>query len=109
MNNIKNNVQLIGHLGRNPEVKTLESGKKVARLLLATSQYRTNQNGEKETLTDWHHLTAWGAQATLAEKYLIKGKEIAIQGRLSNRMYIDKDGSKRYYTEIVINDLQMIA
>lgn len=109
MHNIKNNVQLIGHLGRNPEVKTLESGKKVARLLLATSEYRKNTAGEKETFTTWHNLTAWGGAAILAEKYLLKGKQIAVHGKLSNRMYVDKDGIKRFYTEVVVSDLQMIA
>jgi single-strand DNA-binding protein len=106
---MQNNVQLIGHLGRNPEVKTLDNGNKVAKLLLATSEYRKNDKGEKETHTTWHNLTAWGNPASIAEKFLIKGKKIAINGKLSNRMYTDKDGIKRYYTEIIISDLQMIA
>jgi single-strand DNA-binding protein len=109
MHNIKNNVQLIGHLGRNPEIKTLESGKKVAKILLATSEYRKNEKGEKETHTTWHNVTAWGNTADIAEKYLIKGKQIVVQGKISNRMYTDKDGIKRYYSEVIISDLQMIA
>jgi single-strand DNA-binding protein len=106
---MQNNVQLIGHLGRNPEVKTLDNGNKVAKLLLATSEYRKNDKGEKETHTTWHNLTAWGSSASIAEKFLIKGKKIAVNGKLSNRMYTDKEGIKRYYTEIIISDLQMIA
>jgi single-strand DNA-binding protein len=109
MTDLKNNVQLIGHLGKNPTVTTLENGSKVAKILLATSEYRKTVTGEKQTLTQWHNLTAWGAQASIAEKYLIKGKQIAIQGKLNNRMFTDKEGIKRYYTEIVINDLKMIA
>jgi single-strand DNA-binding protein len=109
MNNLKNNVQLIGHLGRNPEVKTLSSGAKVVRLLLATSDYRKNEKGEKETYTTWHTLTAWGNQASIAERFLIKGKQIAINGKLQNNNYVDKQGVKRYSTEILVNEIEMMA
>ena len=109
MNTMQNNVQLIGHLGRNPEVKTLNNGNKVAKLLLATSEYRKNDKGEKQTHTPWHNVCAWGNAATIAEKFLIKGKKIAINGKLSNRMYTDATGIKRYYTEVIISELQMIA
>jgi single-strand DNA-binding protein len=109
MNTMQNNVQLIGHLGRNPEVKTLHNGSKVAKLLLATNEYRKNEKGEKQTYTTWHNVSAWGNSADVAEKFLIKGKKIAINGKLSNRMYTDKDGIKRNYTEIIISELQMIA
>ncbi len=109
MNNLKNSVQLIGHIGKNPEVSTLENGSKIARILLATSEYRKNAQGEKQTHTQWHYLTAWGAQAVIAEKYLIKGKQIAIQGKLNNKSYTDKHGVKKYFTEIVVSELKMIA
>jgi single-strand DNA-binding protein len=106
---MNNNVQLIGHLGRNPEVKTLENGKKVARISLATSSYKRNAQGERETSTQWHTLSAWGKTAELAEKYLIKGKQVAVHGKLNNRTYVDKTGIKRVYTEILVNEIQMIA
>jgi single-strand DNA-binding protein len=109
MNTLSNNVQLIGHLGRNPEVKTFENGNKVAKLLLATSEYRKNAQGEKETHTTWHNLQAWGNQASIAERFLIKGKKIAISGKIENKNYTDKDGIKKYFTEIRVNEIQMIA
>jgi single-strand DNA-binding protein len=109
MQSIKNNVQLIGHLGKNPEVITLENGTKVAKLLLATNEYRKNAQGEKQTHTSWHHLTAWGVQASIAEKFLIKGKQIVVNGRLSQKPYTTKDGSKRIFTEIIVSNLQTIA
>ncbi|MFM2388017.1 MAG: hypothetical protein RL660_2774 [Bacteroidota bacterium] len=109
MSTMNNNVQLIGHLGSNPEVKTLESGKKVARLSLATNAYKRNADGMRETTTQWHTLAAWGRNAELAEKYLIKGKHIAVNGKLNNRTYVDKTGVKRVYTEILVSNIQMIA
>lgn len=109
MNTLTNNVQLIGHLGRNPQVTTLQNGKKVAKILLATSEYRKDANGQKATHTTWHNLQAWGAQASIAERFLIKGKKIAVSGKLENKNYTDRDGIKRYFTEIKVNEIQMIA
>jgi single-strand DNA-binding protein len=109
MNNIRNNVQLIGHLGRNPEVKNLDNGNKVAKLILATNETRTNPNGEKITNTQWHTLTAWNGHASLAEKYLIKGKQIMVVGKLNNTNFIDKQGIKHFKTEIIVNEIKMIA
>jgi single-strand DNA-binding protein len=106
---MNNNVQLIGRLGSNPEVKTLDNGKKVARLSLATNSYRRNDQGEQEATTQWHSLCAWGSVAEIAEKYLIKGKQIAINGMLSSRSYTDKEGVKRIYTEVLVKQIQMIA
>ncbi len=106
---MQNSVQLIGHLGKNPEVKTLDNGNKVAKILLATSEYRKNAEGHPQTHTTWHNITAWGNAATLAEKFLIKGKKVAVQGKIANRLYVDKQGQKRTYTEIVINEMQLIA
>lgn len=108
MNSLKNRVQLIGNLGQAPEVKQLESGKQVARLSLATNEVYRKENGEKVTETHWHSLTAWGKLAEIAQKYLTKGSEIAIEGRLTYREYTDKDGIKRYATEIVVTDLLML-
>lgn len=108
MNAMKNKVQLIGHLGANPEIKQLESGKKMARLNLATNEVYKKENGDKVTETQWHNLVAWGRVAELAEQYLNKGSEIAIEGKLTHRDYTDKDGIKRYFTEVVVNELLML-
>jgi single-strand DNA-binding protein len=106
---LKNKVQLIGNLGSKPEIKKLESGKKVATLSLATSESYRNATGEKVTETQWHRLVAWGKVADLAEKFLDKGKEIAIEGKLINRSYTDKDGKKKYITEVQVNELLMLG
>ena len=106
---LKNKVQLIGNLGAKPEVKKLESGKKMATLNLATSESYRNANGEKITETQWHRLVVWGKVADVAEKYLDKGREIAIEGKLINRSYTDKDGKKKYVTEVQVNELLMLG
>ena len=109
MNNLKNKVQLIGNLGMNPEIKTLDSGKKLAKFSIATNESYKNAKGEKIEDTQWHNLIAWGKTADIIEQYLQKGNEVAIEGRLSNRSYDDKDGNKRYVTEIVVNELLMLG
>ena len=106
---VKNKVQLIGNLGNAPEVKTLESGKKMARFSVATSESYRNAKGEKVTETQWHTLVAWGKVAEIVEKYLTKGKEVAIEGKLINRSYNDKEGNKKYITEIQVNELLMLG
>ena len=106
---LKNKVQLIGNLGNAPEVKTLESGKKMARFSVATSESYRNAKGEKVTDTQWHSLVAWGKVAEIVEKFLTKGKEVAIEGKLINRSYNDKDGNKKYITEIQVNELLMLG
>ena len=106
---LKNKVQLIGNLGNAPEVKTLESGKKMARFSVATSESYRNAKGEKVTETQWHNLVAWGKVADIVEKYLTKGKEVAIEGKLVNRSYNDKDGNKKYITEVQVNELLMLG
>ena len=93
---LKNKVQLIGNLGNNPEVKSLDGGKKVARFNVATSESYRNTKGEKITETQWHTLVAWGKVAEIAEKFLQKGSEVAIEGKLINRSYNDKEGNKKY-------------
>ena len=108
MNNLKNRVNLIGNLGFDPEVKELESGKKFARISLATSESYKNNNGEQVKNTEWHNLVAWGPKASFAEKYLKKGNEVAIEGKLSHRSYDDDKGNKRYVTEVVVNDFLML-
>lgn len=109
MNTLRNRVQLIGHLGAAPEVKTIIGGKKVAKLVLATNEVYKNQKGEKITETTWHNLTAWGANADIIEKYLQKGSEIAIEGKLRHNTYTDKEGIKRYATDIEIQELLMLG
>lgn len=108
-NTLRNRVQLIGNLGTAPEIKTLEGGKKMAKLVLATNETYKNQKGDKVTETTWHNLTVWGAQAEIAEKYLEKGMEIAVDGKLQNNNYTDKDGVKRYVINIVVNDFVMLS
>lgn len=109
MNNLKNSVRLIGHLGQNPDVKSMNSGRKMAKVSIATSDYYKNEQGEKVTETQWHNLVAWGKQAEILEKYLKKGSEIAVEGKLANRSYTDKQGIKRYTTEILVNEVLMIG
>jgi single-strand DNA-binding protein len=109
MNALKNKVQLIGNLGNPPEVKNSETGKKLVKFSLATNETYRNAKGEKITETQWHNLTAWGKVADIAEKYLTKGSEVAIEGKLVNHNYIDKDGIKRYWTEVYVNELLMLG
>ena len=109
MNTLRNKVQLIGNLGQNPEVKELNGGKKVAKFSLATNETYRNKAGEKVTDTQWHNLVAWGKTAEIIEKYLKKGSEVAIEGKLLNRNYTDKEGVKRYVTEIQVSELLMLG
>jgi single-strand DNA-binding protein len=109
MNAMKNKVQLIGNVGQDPEVKTFEGGKKVASLTIATNEFYKNEKGEKIEDTQWHRVTAWGKLADLIEKYVTKGKEIGVEGKLVHRSYDDKDGIKRYITEVVINDILLLS
>ena len=106
---LKNKVQLIGNLGNNPEVKSMESGKKMARFSIATSETYKNAKGEKVKETQWHNIVAWGKVAEIIEKYLVKGSEVAIEGKLVNRNYNDKDGNKKYITEIQVNELLLLT
>jgi single-strand DNA-binding protein len=106
---LKNKVQLIGNLGNAPEVKNTENGKKLARFSMATNETYRDRTGRKETETTWHNIIAWGKVAEIAEKFLTKGKEVAIEGKLVNRSYTDKDGIKRYITEVQVSELLMIG
>ena len=106
---LKNKVQLIGNLGNAPEVRNTESGKKLVRFSVATNESYRNGKGEKITETQWHNLIAWGKVADIAEKYLIKGTEVAIEGKLVNRNYTDKEGIKKYITEIQVNEILMLG
>lgn len=105
---MKNKVQLIGHVGQEPEVKTINN-KKVATLTIATNDFYYNEKGDKVEQTEWHRITAWGKTAEIIEKYVTKGKEIAVEGKLSHRSYDDKDGNKRYVTEILVSELLLLG
>jgi len=109
MNTLRNKVQLIGNLGNDPEIITLDSGKKLAKFSLATNEYYKDADGQKQTKTDWHNLVAWNKTAEIIENYVTKGKEIAVQGKLTSRSYETKEGEKRYITEVVVNEILMLG
>lgn len=100
----RNRVQLVGNLGMNPEIVSFESGKKIAKFTVATNESFNNGNGKTKTETQWHNVVAWGKLADIAEKELQKGKEVALEGRLTYRNYEDKNKQTRYVTEIVLSN-----
>lgn len=109
MSTIRNKVQLIGNVGKEPEIVNLESGKKLAKFSVATNESYKNGNGERITDTQWHNVIAWGKTAELVEKYVNKGKEVGVEGKLTSRSWDDKDGAKRYITEVVCNELLLLG
>jgi len=109
MNALQNKVQLIGNLGQDPEIKTLSDGKKVATFSMATSENYRNAAGEKVQETQWHRVVAWGRLAELSEKYLKKGRKVAIEGKLTHRDYEDKEGIRRYVTEVVVSEMLLLG
>ena len=109
MSTLRNRVQLIGHLGHDPEIKTLESGKKLARFTLATNENFKNAEGLKTEETTWHNIVAWNGSAEIASKYLTKGKEVCVEGRITYRTYTDKNGVQKGSTEIVVNELVLLG
>jgi len=109
MSTLRNKVQLIGNLGNDPEIIMLESGKKLAKFSLATNESYTNNQGERITQTDWHNIVAWNKTADIIEKYIVKGKEVAVEGKLTTRNYETKEGEKRYITEVVVSELLMLG
>lgn len=108
-NTLRNRVQLIGNLGSAPEIKIFDGNKKVAKLSIATTEKYKNPKGEWISDTTWHYLTAWGNQAEFAEKFLEKGSEVAIEGKLKNSTYTDKEGVKRTSTDIHVNEFMMFG
>ena len=109
MSTLRNKVQLIGNLGNDPEIITMDSGKKLAKFSIATNETYKNQQGERVTDTQWHNVIAWGKTAEIIEEYVTKGKEVAVEGKLSHRSYDDKEGNKRYTTEVVCTELLMLG
>ncbi len=108
MASLNNKVHLIGNLGKDPEIKDLDNGRKLARFSLATTEYYKNEKGERIDETTWHNLVLWNGLAGVAEKYLSKGKQIAVEGRLVNREY-EKDGEKKWITEIIVSQMRMLG
>ncbi len=108
MNALRNNVRLIGHLGDDPKVRKLDNGRAVANFSIATNEIFKDEAGNKQSETTWHKLVAWGKQAEIAEKYLKKGSEIAIDGKLKNRSYEGKEGETHYVTEVYVNSMLML-
>ena len=109
MNALRNKVQLIGHLGQDPEIINLDSGKMLAKFSVATNEVYRDANGEKVTDTQWHNIVAWGKTAEIVAQYLAKGNEVAVEGKLMHRSYESKEGEKRYITEIRCNELLMLG
>jgi single-strand DNA-binding protein len=109
MKSLKNRIQLIGRVGKDPEFRLLDSGKNVVNFSMATSDSYKNASGEKTVDTQWHQIVAWGGLAEIADKYLRKGSEVAIQGKLIHRTYEGPDGKKRYVTEILADEILLLG
>lgn len=104
-----NRVTLIGHLGADPDMRYTNSGAGVCEMRLATSESWKGKDGEKQEKTEWHRLVAWGKTAELCAKYLAKGRQVYVEGRIQTRTYDDKEGVKKYITEIVVNDVKFLG
>ena len=109
MNALKNRVQLIGNLGQDPEIMNMENGTKLAKFSIATSESYKNTQGEKVEDVQWHNLVAWGKTAEIVESYLTKGKQVAVDGKLTHRSYETKEGEKRYITEVRCSEVLMLG
>lgn len=109
MNALRNKVQLIGRLGQDPEIISFEDGNKMAKFSLATDDSYKDKNGKKVERTYWHNIVVKGGLVKVVEDYTSKGKEIAIEGKLTNRTWEDKNGNKRFFTEVVCNDLLLLG
>lgn len=104
-----NKVILLGNVGAEPEVRALDGGKKVARIRVATTERYTDQQGKKQELTEWHSVTLWGGLADVADKYLHKGSQVFLEGKIRTREWTDKDNQKRYATEIMASDMKLLG
>ncbi|GAA4895453.1 single-stranded DNA-binding protein [Flaviramulus aquimarinus] len=109
MNTLRNKVQLIGRLGQDPEIINFTDGNKMAKFSLATDDSYKDKSGNKIERAYWHNIVVKGGLVNVVENYIEKGKEIAIEGKLTNRSYDDKDGNKRYITEVVCSELLMLS
>ena len=108
MKSLRNSVQLIGNLGKDPEVKTFGDKKKASFSIATTDSYK-NQKGEKVEDSQWHNIVIWGGLADVAEKYLKKGKEVCVEGKLVHRTYETAQGEKKFITEINVNDMVLLG
>ena len=106
---MKNRVQLIGNAGNDPIVKKLDGGRKVANLTIATNEIYKNDKGERVEQTEWHMVVAWGKTAEIMEKFVTKGKQIAVDGKLTHRSYEDKNGEKRYISEVLVSEIMLLG
>lgn len=104
-----NKAILLGRLGKDPELTYTPSGKAVAKFSLATSERWTGQDGQRHEATTWHNIVAWGKQAEVMKEYLAKGREVYIEGRIDNRSYDDKEGNKKYISEVIVQNFQLIG
>jgi single-strand DNA-binding protein len=104
-----NKVILVGNLGSDPEVRTTPGGQRVANFRLATSRQWTGQDGQRQEKTEWHSIVAWGKLADIVERYLTKGKQVYVEGRLETRSWQDKESQTRYKTEVICETMQMLG
>ena len=109
MNTLKNKVQLIGHLGNAPEIISFENGNKLAKMRMATNETYKTATGEKVTDTQWHNLIVWGKQVDVIEEHVKKGQELAIEGKLINRSYQNKEGETKYISEIQVRSFEFLG
>lgn len=109
MNALRNKVQLIGRLGQDPEIMNFDDGNKMAKFSIATDDSYKDKKGEKVERTQWHNVVVRGGLVNVVENYVAKGQEIAIEGKLTNRSYDDKEGNKRYITEVICNELLLLG
>jgi len=107
--NLRNSVRLIGFVGADPDTKNVKGDKKLSKFSIATSDSYVDEEGKKVTETQWHSVVTWGKQVGIVEKYLKKGSEVAVEGKLINRSFIDKEGNKRYLTEILCSELLLLG
>ncbi len=104
-----NKVMLIGNLGKDPEVRFTGGGRAVARFPLATSEVWTDQEGQRQERTEWHNIVVWGKQAETCGQYLAKGRQVFVEGSIRTRQYDDKDGNRRYITEVIAQRVQFLG
>lgn len=104
-----NKVILVGHLGADPDMRYTPSGQGVCELRVATSESWNDKNGQRQERTEWHRIVVWGKRAEICSKYLAKGRQVYIEGRIQTRSYDDKDGNKRYITEVIAADVQFLG
>lgn len=103
-----NKVQIIGRLGKDPELRYTQGGQTIATMSVATDSKWTTKSGEKQSKTEWHRVKAWGKLAEIAGKHLAKGRQVYVEGRIETSEYTDKEGVKRYATDIVASDIQFL-